>query len=105
MQRQRIKNKISSAIFLALLFNLLITGKVLSSTNLFECMKSCILYEGGNTSTNNKTCKSRCAQIPITGQGGKSNKDCMAIFKECNVKCNNNTKCKKECKINLMNCK
>ena len=76
-----------------------------ASTNLFQCMEDCLRYEGENSSTNKKVCKSRCSRATIKVPIQNNPKDCMKIFKGCNISCNSNKKCKENCKQNLMNCK
>ena len=94
---------------LGLIFFFLIHASIIvqgyASSNLFQCMEECLRYEGGNSSTNKNICKSRCAKATIKVPIQKIPKDCMKVFKGCNISCNNDKKCKKNCKQNLMNCK
>ena len=78
-----------------------------AAANLLQCMESCIRHEGGNSATNKKTCKSRCANIPSATGGASANRDsgsCMSSYKDCQADCGKNKKCKRVCKKALMRC-
>jgi hypothetical protein len=68
-------------------------------------MEQCIRQEGGNTATNKETCKSRCANVPMSAPGQGGPPTCMARYKDCRGACAKNKSCRKACKKRLMSCK
>ncbi len=81
------------------------SGAAFAQGGLLQCMEKCIRYEGGNTAANKATCKSRCANVPMSvpGQGGPP--DCMAVYKDCRGACAKNKTCRRACSKRLMSCK
>ena len=73
------------------------------SETLMQCMQKCIRYEGGNTTTNKQTCKSRCTTTTL-----KSNpsgmRDCMGEYKACRKECGKDKTCQRTCKKRQMSC-
>ena len=80
-------------------------GPASAATDLMQCMESCIRHEGGNSATNKETCKSRCANVPMSAPGRGGPPDCMARYKDCRGACAKNKSCRKACKKRLMSCK
>ena len=81
------------------------SGAAFAQGGLLQCMEQCIRHEGGNTATNKETCKSRCANVPMSAPGQGGPPDCMARYKDCRGACAKNKSCRKACKKRLMNCK
>jgi len=75
--------------------------------SIMQCMEKCIREEG-NSSSQKKICKSKCASVPGVFQNGgqkKPERSCMAQFKNCQKSCPPGDKnCKKTCKGRLMSC-
>ncbi len=75
---------------------------------LMQCMEKCISYEGGNSTTNKATCKSRCGAAMIK-QKPEGMRDCRGEVKACRSKCGkeeigNPNACHKACKELQMTC-
>ena len=81
------------------------SGAAFAQGGLLQCMEKCIRHEGGNTATNKETCKSRCANVPMSAPGQGGPPDCMARYKDCRGACAKNKSCRKACKKRLMSCK
>ena len=80
-------------------------GAAFAQRGLLQCMEQCIRHEGGNSPTNKTTCKSRCANVPMSAPGRDGPPDCMAEYKDCRGACAKNKSCRKACKKRLMSCK
>ena len=74
------------------------------SETLMQCMQKCIRYEGGNTTTNKQTCKSRCATTTLKSKPSGM-RDCMGEYKACRKKCDKDKTCQRKCKSKQMSCK
>jgi hypothetical protein len=75
---------------------------------LMQCMEKCIQYEGGNSSTNKDTCKSRCGAAQLKKQPAKK-QDCFGTYKACKKPCGKEkigkpNACHQACKATLMTC-
>ena len=68
------------------------------STEVIQCMKRCVRYEGRSAV---ETCKWRCANVSLKT---RKTSDCMGIYKQCLKLCGSAQNCKKDCKEGLMNC-
>ena len=74
---------ITGLVFVVLLS--LVPVKKPQGETLMQCMQICIRYEGGTTTANKATCKSRCAAATLKSKTGGM-RDCMGEYKVCRQK-------------------
>ncbi len=81
------------------------SGAAFAQGGLLQCMEQCIRHEGGNSAANKTTCKSRCANVPMSAPGRDGAPDCMAQYKDCRDACAKNKSCRRGCSKRLRGCK